>query len=168
MTPPPWALEDGGWEEIQTRRDDLWSVFQDAAVELEPPSDGGGASGGNGLGPETLVLLEEAAINVAYDLGDLMDQPMSDDLAKRLFLRAQGDADPRAAERDGPPRVDFEEFMTWLWMMAKARYGPIADSGFGTRVSEWLRVLSQVLRGGAVPIPTVGAAEAATKKKKAK
>ena len=63
------------------------------------------------------MLLRGAAIGLASEVGGLIEGPLSADRAAFLFIRAQSEA--RATDDEPqPPRADFEEFMTWVWLCA--------------------------------------------------
>ena len=80
----------------------------------------------------------------------------------QLFVRAQADSsvptDTDDDEYDGTAVdalcADFEQWLTFLWLCLKERFGGARSEAFGPRVKDWLDFLPQL-----APEPTAAAAE---------
>ena len=174
--PPPWTPNDGAWKAILTHEKVLRELFVKASAPTRPPPS---AEMSAEQSTEAAVRMGVARIGDAVtELGKLKglySEPLSKEIATVLFTRAQPDFE-RGLTHEGMSAqelaglqelvVDYDDFLTFLWQLLKAKFGPKSAEGFGAKVKEYLGGCPELVPPTPVTAPEPVVEEAPKKKKK--
>ena len=174
--PPPWTPNDGAWKAILTHDKVLRELFAKASAPTRPPPS---AEMSAEQSTEAAVRMGVARIGDAVtELGKLKgmySEPLSKEIAIVLFTRAQPDFE-RGLTHEGMSAqelavlqelvVDYDDFLTFLWLLLKAKFGPKSGEGFGAKVKEYLGGCPELVPPAPVTAPEPVVEEAPKKKKK--
>jgi len=173
--PPPWASDDGAFAAIEAHRKPLKRLFASAAAPSAPPpppaEEGAYIESDEEKLAEAAVLTGVArAADAVHELGklsDLYSEPLSRDLAMELFARAQAEHTAYVDAKEGLEMVvDFDDFLTFLWLCLKLKFGPRNAEGFGAKVKGFLDSCPELVPPKAAEPEPEPEPEAPKKKKK--
>ena len=161
---PPFAAPDAAWTTIDAKRADFGRIFLRWVAAMGSPAAAEADDESANVGCEATVIALDTALQIVGEFGPLLKGIEAE--AKELFLRAQevhieGATGPPTMElpEGGAPApaanygdVDFDEFMTWVWMLLKEKYGFRKEGfDFPKLIEEWVNQCPQF--GGAPAAP---------------
>jgi len=153
---PPWTVDDGSWAALMSKSIELKRLFHAAAMPPDrpaaPPSEAAEGEAAPPIPVDPDVAAEAASVRdvaradavVAQLL--TLDGLVTDTLSQDMVVGhlAQGQGERLTAETDTADlEVDFDEFLTVLWLCVRARFGVRTDGYIG-RVSSWVQSCSKL------------------------
>ena len=165
--PPPWAPHDGAWDALQAHLKPLKRLFAAAAAPLAPSQAEGAPELEEEAAVEAAVLTGIAyAADVERELGRLSELYTALPRApSELFEQAQPQYDAFVSARPVEMHADWDDFLTFAWLVLRAKFGPVAD-GFGAKVKAYLDACPELVPPPPPAEPEPDAGEASPKKKK--
>ena len=133
---PPWAAPDAAYEQLRTKRAELRGVFVVSA-------DAGLGGEEDAARVPTPTISAATAQTLAAQLGSLAEEILTVDKAMAYFSRVQAQTIVDREPDEGAAAIDFDEFITWLWLCLRERFGHRIE-GFESRVAGWMGSLPQL------------------------